>query len=104
LERANSANCLVTEYTLGDAYLDFAKIVLTGRYPDQGRVVNHQCKEVVYVAKGQGSITIEDVIHSLSEGDVVLVEAGERYFWEGHMTLCISCHPAFNLAQHQAVA
>jgi quercetin dioxygenase-like cupin family protein len=41
--------------------------------------------------------------YKLSAGDVVLIEAGDKYYWEGHMQLFISCRPAWNKDQHQLV-
>jgi len=41
--------------------------------------------------------------HPLDTGDAVIIEAGEKYYWEGNMKLFISCRPAWNKDQHQLV-
>ena len=100
----NSENCLVTEYEIGDPDIDFAKVETSGRYPATGRVKNMLSKEIVYIVEGTGAVHVEGAKHPLKAGDVVLIEAGENFFWDGHMTLFISCHPAFTPEQHQKVA
>lgn len=42
--------------------------------------------------------------YSISAGDVVLIEPGEKFYWEGKdLNLFISCTPAFTIEQHQIV-
>ena len=103
LRRHNNKFCTVTEYDIQDKDLDFAIIKITGRYPEERRVINIECKEVAYVHEGQGTIEINGKGHALKAGDLVLVEAGEKFCWEGNMTLFISCHHAFSLDQHHEV-
>lgn len=102
--RRNSEICLVTEYEIGDSDLDFAIVTITGRYPGEGRVTNAQSKEIVYIHEGNGSVEVDGENYPLKAGDVVLIEAGEKFYWDGNMTLFISCHPAFTVEQHQRVA
>jgi mannose-6-phosphate isomerase class I len=102
--RQNSESCLVIEYEMGDPDIDFANITITGRYPAEGCVTNVQSKEIVYVQNGKGTIEVDGKNYTLKAGDVVLIKAGEKFYWDGNMTLFISCHPAFTVAQHQGVA
>ncbi|KTC86609.1 cupin domain-containing protein [Legionella brunensis] len=102
-ERKNSEYCLVTEYPIGEKAIDFAVVKLSGRYPDERRASNLVCQEIVYIQKGNGRVVVEGKENILNAGDVVLIEPGEKYFWEGHMELFISCHPAFHIEQHQLV-
>jgi len=37
------------------------------------------------------------------EGKEHLLDAGEKYYWEGDLHLFISCSPAFTKEQHQLV-
>ena len=76
----NSEHCIAIEYPLGDKDINGAIVELTGRYPDRGRVVNLECKELAYVIKGSGKVTIEDKKIDLQEGDLVLIESGEIFF------------------------
>lgn len=104
LERKNSEICIVTEYPVGDETLDFAIVKISGRYPAQGYAVNNKCKEIVYVQEGEGEVFINFQIHQINAGDVILVEAGEKFYWNGHLRLHISCRPAFSVEQHQLVS
>jgi mannose-6-phosphate isomerase-like protein (cupin superfamily) len=103
IERKNSDLCHVTEHPLDDSMLNFATIKLTGRYPDVKRATNQQCKELVYVHEGSGEVVVEGERYVLNAGDIVLIEAGEKYYWQGNMHLFISCHPAWTKDQHQLV-
>ena len=99
----NSDLCVVTEYDMGDPELDFAIAKISGRYPAERYVTNTKCKEIAYIQEGAGKIEVNGVEHPLTAGDLVLIEAGEKFYWEGHMTLFMSCHPAFTIDQHQLV-
>lgn len=103
IERKNSDICVVTEYPAMDAHLDFALVNISGRYPAQGAATNLQCKEIVFVQDGIGSVVVNDHTQQLEAGDVILIEPGERFIWEGNMSLFIACHPAFSMEQHMMV-
>lgn len=103
IERKNSDVCVVTEHHINDEQIDFAIVKVSGRYPDLACAINRKYKEVVYIQSGIGQVTVNGIEHKLSEGDVVLIEAGEKFFWEGNMSLHIACHPAFTVEQHELV-
>ncbi|PIS14017.1 hypothetical protein COT65_01115 [Candidatus Shapirobacteria bacterium CG09_land_8_20_14_0_10_47_13] len=99
----NSPVCAAFEYPLGDRDINGAVIELTGRYPDKGRVVNLRCKELAYIVQGSGKLVVEGKEVELKQGDLVLVEPGERYFWDGKMTMFVPCAPAWTPEQHREV-
>lgn len=99
----NSDSCTVTEYLLNDETMDFAVAKVTGRYPDTAYATNQQCKEMVYIHEGHGKLGVGDQEHPLKPGDLVLIEPGEKFYWEGHLTLFISCRPAWSASQHQII-
>lgn len=99
----NSNACVAIEYPLGDKDINGAVIELNGRYPDKGRTVNLECKELAYIIKGSGRLVVESKEIELNEGDLVLIEAGEKYYWEGSFTMFVSCTPAWYLEQHREV-
>lgn len=103
IERKNSAVCVVTEYPCTDNNLDFAVVTISGRYPEAKQAMNTKCKEIVYVQAGTGRVTVNHVEYVLNAGDIVLIEAGEPFYWEGNMTLHAACTPAFSIEQHVIV-
>lgn len=99
----NSDVCTAIEYPLGDKDINGAIIKLSGRYPDIGRVINLKCKELAFIIKGSGKIVVEDEETKLEKGDMVLIDSGEKYFWDGNMTIFTSCVPAWYLKQHKKI-
>lgn len=103
IERKNNEACVVTEFPLDDNLIDFAVIKITDRYPDAGYAINQKCKEIVYIQDGNGKVVVNNKEYLLHAGDLVLIEAGEKFYWEGEMNLFISCRPAFTIEQHKIV-
>ncbi len=99
----NSDSCIAIEYPLKDNDINGAVIELSGRYPDEGRVVNLKCKELAYIIEGSGKLVVEEKEVKLEEGDLVLIEPGEKYFWEGNLKMFIPCTPAWYPEQHKEV-
>ena len=99
----NSNVCAAIEYPMGDKNINGTIIKLNGRYPDKGRVVNLECKELVYIVKGSGKITVESKEIKLEKGDLILIEPKEKYFWEGKFNMFVSCAPAWYPEQHKSV-
>lgn len=99
----NSDVCTALEYPLGDPDVNGAVIELNGRYPDKGRVVNLECKEIAFIIKGSGKLAVENKEVLLHEGDLAFIEPKERYYLDGIMTLFISCAPAWKPEQHKEI-
>lgn len=83
----NSDKCEVLEYPLSDPDINCATAVITGRYPDKGYCVNEQCKELIYVIDGSGTLNKQDEVISFEKGDVILIEKGEVYFGNANVKL-----------------
>ncbi len=103
VQRKNSDDCVVTEHSIDDEMIDFVIVNVTGRYPDHGYAINQKCKEIVYLHEGSGRVVVNEKEHLINSGDLILIEAGEKFFWEGNMNLFISCTPAFTIEQHQII-
>lgn len=102
-QKIHSNMCSVIEYPLHDAMLDVAIATIAGRYPENGRVINQECKELAYVQDGAGKIVINNEEISLTAGDSIIIDAGESYYWEGNLQLVLSCTPAWTATQHQQI-
>lgn len=102
-EFKNGAQCIAIEYPLGDKDINGAVGKINGRYPETGRAVNRKCKEMAYVISGSGKIVVEGKEYPFTTGDLLLIEPGERYFWEGKFDIFMPCTPAWYPEQHQEV-
>lgn len=100
----NSSTCTVHEYGAG-GNIDMAVANINGRYPEHGSVVNEVSDEAMYVIAGAGQIATNDTTVTVSEGDVVLIEAGEAYYFEGAaLKVAMSCTPPWSPDQHKEIA
>ncbi|MFH1048763.1 MAG: hypothetical protein V1732_03810 [Patescibacteria group bacterium] len=52
----NSEACVAIDYWTGDKDINGAVIEINGRYPNKGRTVNLECKEMAYIIKGSGKV------------------------------------------------
>jgi mannose-6-phosphate isomerase-like protein (cupin superfamily) len=97
----NNSACMILEYPFDDKDINMAIAKLTGRYPETGWALNEQCKEVGYIISGNGTITFKEETIKLSEGDIIIVDANEKYFWDGTMTIVLASTPAWYPEQHK---
>lgn len=95
--------CLMSEYRLEDERIDAAIAKIAGRYPDEGWVLNRVSTETAYVLSGSGKLVTAEGDESVESGDVVLIEPGEKFYWEGEMSLLISCAPAWKYGQYEHI-
>ena len=95
--------CAIASHPQTDKDINCFMATISGRYPDSGSVVNMERKELAYIQKGSGVLVVEGEEVKLNEGDLVLIEKGEKYHWDGNMTIFISCAPAWHPEQHKCV-
>lgn len=97
----NSETSYLLEYSidLNDKDIDFAINTINGRYPEQGYATNHECKELVYVLEGNGTLNKKDEQIEFSKGDVILIDKNEVYYWDGYCQLIMICTPAWYKGQ-----
>jgi mannose-6-phosphate isomerase-like protein (cupin superfamily) len=98
---ANSSHCKVYEYPMRNSEMNIGLAEITHRYPDEGYAVNHKCSEMGYVLRGSGKLVTEKGEAVLGSGDVVYIPHGEKYYWEGNMTVVLPCTPAWYPEQHE---
>jgi len=98
----NSETCEGVVFASEKIQHDIARIQISGRYPSEGWAMNEVSDEMVYIAKGRGSLIRKDEsLQALEQGDGVFVEAGTWFAWKGDMTIVMSCNPAFNPDQYK---
>lgn len=97
----NSPNCIVYEYPMKNSEMNIGVAEIAHRYPDEGFAINHKCSEMGYITKGKGKLVTETKEVNLFVGDVVYIPHGEKYYWEGNMTVVLSATPAWHLEQHE---
>ena len=100
VKHANS-NCIVYEYPTLNPELSIAVAEISHRYPDQGFASNHDCSEMGYVVKGSGKLFTESTKVALSVGDIVHIPSGEKFYWEGNITVVFTATPAWSFDQHK---
>jgi len=100
----NNDFCTATEYPNSDKDINGAIIFLEGRYPTKGRVMNKLCKELAHITEGEVMLNVEGEIINLREGDQVLIEPMEKYFWDGHCKMMVFNSPAWYLDQHREIS
>jgi len=100
----NGSNCKVIEYPLGDSDINCGVAILSGRYPETGYCVNEECKELIYVISGYGTLHKNDGTSiEFKEKDVVLIDQGELYYWDAHCEVAMPCTPAWYPEQHKLI-
>lgn len=99
----NSDKCEVIEYGFNDKDIDCATAQINGRYPDTGYCVNEECKELIYVIEGKGTLNKKDQIVEFKKGDAILINKGEVYYWNAQCTIVMPCTPAWYPEQHKLI-
>lgn len=95
----NTSTCVAYEYATSIDAVNAAVIELSGRYPDEGWVMNTICTSLVHITQGRGSIEGEHGTTQLSTGDQVLIAPGEKYSFDGSMRLLYVATPAWTPEQ-----
>jgi len=99
----NSPKCTAFEYPMGDKDINVAFIEIDGRYPDRGLVTNEKVKEIVFVTKGEGKIFVDGKEYALKAEDSILLLPKQKYYFDGKLSLVVSCSPAWTPEQHKLV-
>ena len=96
-ELKNSDTSKLLEYSieLKDKDIDFCINTIMGRYPEKGYCTNEMCKEICYILEGNGTINKKDEKIFFKYGDVILIDKGEVYYWDGNCKIIMACTPAW---------
>lgn len=104
LKGKNSEKCKTLEYSFKDKDIDLGIGTISGRYPDEGYGVNLISKELIYVIEGSGTLNFENEKIEFSEGDSILIEPNEKYYYDTkYCKISMSCSPAWSIEQHKLV-
>ena len=91
----------IFEYAAADATISGAVAKINGRYPEKGFALNEQAKELVYVISGSGKVITMNEEKVITEGDVIFLDAKEKFAWDGNMVIFMATSPHFNPEQHK---
>lgn len=75
------------EYHIEDKDINYCIAEINGRFPKEKRAVNSKCKEMAHILGGSGKIVVENKEYPVKTDDVILIDIGERYYWEGNLRL-----------------
>ena len=98
-EKIDSDTAVIFEYNLKDKNINICYCKINGRYPLNGVEINEKCKEIAFVVSGKGSVCISGKEYKIKSKDVVLIDKGESFYWEGNLKLALPCAPAWNINQ-----
>lgn len=93
----------IHEYDTHDAFVSGATAEIKGRYPETGFVVNRKIKELAFVLSGSGAILTPQGETPLAAGDLLFIDHGEVYAWQGDLHLFMATAPTFDPAQYEEV-
>lgn len=97
--------CSGVDYPSKDNDINFAVININGRSPKSGYQVNRDCKEMLYILEGKGTLYLKDKNEkiSFSKEDIILLDKNECYAFDGCFSAAVSCTPAWTSEQHEYV-
>jgi len=99
----NSEACVAYEYEMPSTEIDGAVIELTGRYPEDGWVINTVSTSLVHIVRGRGKVYFPDEEVVLAEDDQVMILPNEKYAFDGDMKLLFFAAPAWTPEQARRV-
>jgi mannose-6-phosphate isomerase-like protein (cupin superfamily) len=84
--------------------LDIGIMVLNGRHPESGFVVEHDCEFVMYVTKGEGTFYVGDSIYKVKPGDAVFVPTDHKFAADGNFEYITVDSPAYYPGQTESIS
>jgi len=92
--------CTIYEYG-GTKNLDLAVAEIKDKYPEKGWARNKEVDETYFIISGSGRFYFENETFDITEGDLVLIEKGRWYRFEGNAKIVIACSPAWSVEQYE---
>lgn len=93
------------DYPTTDKDINFAIVKINGKSPKEGYQVNTNCKELLYIMEGQGILNGKGDTTGIDfkQGDVLVIDKGEYYAFEGSFTAAVPCTPSWTPEQHKYI-
>lgn len=98
-----SSTTTVEEYRMRESSLSGSTAIIYGRYPEKGFAVNTKCYELALVISGNGIAGTKRKKTAIELGDCILIRPNEKFYWDGHMAIFLTCSPKFTPRQHKIV-
>ena len=76
-------NKIIYKYNLPTRMMSVAHMVVKGRHPDKGFILESDCSFAMYTIKGSGKYMVGDEEFEVEVGDVVFVPSGNKFACEG---------------------
>lgn len=95
IKNSNTSQLLEYSMELNDKDIDFCINTINGRYPESGYCTNEKCKEICYILEGSGAICKKEETVFFEQGDVILIDKEEIYYWNGNCKIIMICTPAW---------
>lgn len=92
--------CVVYEYG-GTANLNLAVAEIKERYPERGWARNKEVDETYFILEGRGKVIVEKEEFEVEKDDLVLIEKGKWYRFEGSARVAIACGPTWTPEQYE---
>lgn len=84
--------------------MTIAVVETDGVYPEQGYSLNQRCTETLYMLSGEFTLTANDAVYVLKEGDVFMVLPQTRYALKGKGKAMVVITPAWDKSQNSIVS
>ena len=93
------------DYPSLDKDINFAVIKINSRRQKKGFQVNTNCKELLYIINGNGTMYMKDSEEKIDfkQGDVIVINKNEYYAFNGNFEAATPCTPAWTSEQHKYV-
>lgn len=93
------------DYKTTDKDINFAIIKINGRSPKTGYQLNEECKELLYIMKGNGILYLKEKQKEIefNQKDVIIIDKKEAYAFDGDFEAAVPCTPAWEENQHKYI-
>lgn len=90
-------NTTVLSYPSSNKFISVARIAVHGRHPAGKNefFVEQKCHVLLYILKGVGKIMIEDKECRMAPEDVIIIDAGKKYYIAGDIEYMAATSPGY---------